>query len=341
MALIGVDPHKASHTAVAIDADETVLDRLQVRSDAKQCERLLSWADRFDERSWAIESAAGLGHLLSQQLVAAGEQVVDVPATLSARVRVLGSGRSSKNDPNDALATAIAALRHSGLRVVTAEDHTAICRLLASRYRQLQSDRQRTICRLHAVLTNLTPGGFSSRLNADRAGLALRRIHPTNAVEAERKQIALDYLVGLRRVDRDLAQLRARMAAAVTAADTTVTDIFGVGPIAACLILGHTGDVTRFATADRYASYNATAPVEASSGPTVRHRLNLRGNRQLNHAMHIAAIAQMTHDGPGRIYYDRKITEKKRHKDALRALKRRISDNVYRHLVADAARHRA
>ena len=341
MALIGVDPHKASHTAVAIDGDETVLDRLQVRSDAKQCERLLSWADRFDERSWAIESAAGLGHLLSQQLVAAGEHVVDVPATLSARVRVLGSGRSSKNDPNDALSTAIAALRHPGLRVVTGEDHTAICRLLANRYYQLHNDRQRAICRLHAVLALMTPGGHEGRLNADRAGLALRGIHPANAVETERKRLARDHLGDLRRLDHELDELRARMAAAVTAADTTVTDIFGIGPIAACLILGHTGDVTRFATADRYAGYNATAPIEASSGPTVRHRLNQRGNRQLNHAMHIAAIVQMSHDSPGQIYYQRKIAEKKRHKEAMRSLKRRISDNVYRHLTADAARHRA
>ena len=326
---------------MAIDGDETVLDRLQVRSDAKQCERLLSWADRFDERSWAIESAAGLGHLLSQQLVAAGEHVVDVPATLSARVRVLGSGRSSKNDPNDALSTAIAALRHPGLRVVTGEDHTAICRLLANRYYQLHNDRQRAICRLHAVLALMTPGGHEGRLNADRAGLALRRIHPANAVETERKRLARDHLGDLRRLDHELDELRARMAAAVTAADTTVTDIFGIGPIAACLILGHTGDVTRFATADRYASYNATAPIEASSGPTVRHRLNQRGNRQLNHAMHIAAIVQMSHDSPGQIYYQRKIAEKKRHKEAMRSLKRRISDNVYRHLIADAARHRA
>jgi transposase len=152
--------------------------------------------------------------------------------------------------PQRRVGDAIAALRHSGLRVVSGEDHTAICRLLAGRYRQLQSERQRTICRLHAVLANLIPGGVQTRLNADRAGLALRRVHPVNAVETERQRLARDHLVGLRRVDRDLAELRVRMVAAVTAADTTVTDIFGIGPIAACLILGHTGNVARFATAD-------------------------------------------------------------------------------------------
>ena len=263
---------------------------------------------------------------------------MDVPATLSARVRVLGSGRSSKNDPNDALSTAIAALRHTGLRVVTGEDHSAICRLLANRYYQLHNDRQRAICRLHAVLALMTPGGHEGRLNTERAGLALRRVHPTNAAETERKQLAQDHLADLRRLDSDLDELRFRMTAAVAAADTTVTDIFGIGPIAACLILGHTGDATRFATADRYASYNATAPIEASSGPTVRHRLNQRGNRQSNHAMHIAAIVQVRF---GSTYYERKIAEGKRPKEAMRSLKRRVSDSVYRHLIADAARHHA
>ncbi len=162
----------------------------------------------------------------------------------------MGPYLCSKNDPNDALATRSPRCATRGLRVVSGGDHTAICRLLAGRYRQLQSERQRTICRLHAVLANLIPGGVQTRLNADRAGLALRRVHPVNAVETERQRLARDHLVGLRRVDRDLAELRVRMVAAVTAADTTVTDIFGIGPIAACLILGHTGNVARFATAD-------------------------------------------------------------------------------------------
>jgi len=103
-------------------------------------------------------------------------------------------------------------------------------------------------------------------------------------------------------------------------------------------ILGHTGDITRFATAGHYASYTGTAPIEASSGPTKRHRLNPRGNRQLNHAMHIAAITQIGKDTPGRAYYQRKIAEGKSNKEALRALKRKISDAVYRPLVLDAAR---
>ena len=114
--------------------------------------------------------------------------------------------------------------------------------------------------------------------------------------------------------------------------------MYGVGPIIAAIIVGHTGDVRRFPTAGHYARYNATAPIEASSGPKVRHRLNPRGNRQLNHALHIAAVTQIAHDTPGRVYFDRKLAEGKTRKEALRALKRRISDAVYRQLLADTRR---
>ncbi len=109
--MIGVDPHKASHTAVAIDGSEVELAKLKVRASKRQACSCSTWATPFEDRTWAIESAGGLGYLLAQQLLAAGEHVLDVPATLSSRVRVLGSGHSNKNDPNDARSVAIAALR--------------------------------------------------------------------------------------------------------------------------------------------------------------------------------------------------------------------------------------
>src|SRR5436190_13624958 len=146
---IGVDPHKGSHTAVAMDLDETELASVTVRATRRQVDELLAWAARFEDRIWAIESAGGLGYLLARQLVAAGEQVLDVPATLAARVRVLGSGRSNKNDPNDALSTAIAALRHRGLREVRPDDHRAILRMLATRHHDLGALRTQAACRLH------------------------------------------------------------------------------------------------------------------------------------------------------------------------------------------------
>jgi len=335
MVLIGVDPHKASHTAVAVDDAERELARMTVRADRRQLERLLEFATVFPDRTWAIESAGGLGFLLAQQLVGAGECVVDVPATLAARVRLLGSGRGSKNDPNDALSTAIAALRDQQLRIVVAEDHAMVCRLLADRHQDLTALRTQAVCRLHALLVAMVPGGVQKRLAANASAVLLRRVHPVTAVEVERKRLAGELVADIRRLDKAIAAVRARAIVAVAASGTSVTEVNGVGPIAAALILGHTGDVRRFATADQFASYNGTAPIEASSGPKVRHRLNPRGNRQLNHALHIAAITQLRNPTPGRTYYDKKIGEGKSPKEARRTLKRRISDAVYRQLRSD------
>ena len=315
---------------MAIDGEETKLGEVRMSSAKDQCDQLLGWAEAFPERRFAIESAAGLGHLLAQQLLAAGEEVLDVPPTLAARVRVLGSGKAAKNDPNDALSTAIAALRQRRLRHVSGDDHVAILRMLADRHHDLAALRTQAVCRLHAMLANLSPGGLSGRLSATRAAELLRSIRSADAVVIERRHQALDLLADVRRLDRDLVAVRARITEAVAASKTSLTDIFGVGSVTAALVLGHSGDVGRFATRNHYASYNGTAPLEASSGPTKRHRLNPRGNRQLNHALHMAAVTQVGHDTPGRAYYQRKIAEGKTKKEALRALKRRISDAVYR-----------
>ena len=127
-----------------------------------------------------------------------------------------------------------------------------------------------------------------------------------------------------------------RIRDAVATSGTTLLELHGVGPIVAALILAHVGDATRFTTPARFASYNATAPIEASSGPRKRHRLNPRGNRKLNHAMHLIAVTQIAHDTPGRVYFERKLAEGKTKKEALRALKRRISDAVWHQLQIDS-----
>jgi transposase len=158
--IIGVDPHKASHTAVAIGGDEREVAKITVRATCQQTVKLLAWAEPFAERTWAIESAGGLGYLLAQQLVDAGEVVLDVPPTLASRVRVLGTGRSEKNDPNDAFSVAIAALRSNGLRTVEQADHSEIMRLLAKRNHDLGRLRAKLICRLHNALADLSPGGM-------------------------------------------------------------------------------------------------------------------------------------------------------------------------------------
>jgi transposase len=335
--MIGVDPHKGSHTAVAIERDEAELASVTVRATRRQVDELLAWAARFEDRVWAIESADGLGYLLARQLVAAGEQVLDVPATLAARVRVLGSGRSNKNDSNDAVSIAIAALRAPRLTRVGRDDHAGVLRLYAKRHRDVGRARNRTACRLHALLAELVPGGIPKEINARSAERLLASVDPTSAVERARHAVAVEHLEDLRRFDEQLRVSKKRLASAVRESGTTLMDLFGVGPVVAAMVIGYTGDVTRFANRDQFAAYTGTAPIEVSSGGRITHRLSRRGNRQLNHAIHIAAITQIRFaHSPGRAFYDRKVADGKTKREAVRALKRRISDALYRQLLHDA-----
>jgi transposase len=294
--IIGIDPHKGSHTAAVLDRSESVIGELRVVADRRQRERLFCFAADFTPRTWAIESASGLGALLAQRLVAVGETVVDVPPTLSARVRLLDAGCTDKTDPHDARAAAIVALRHGRLRQVTPVDHTAVLRLLVDRHHDLGL-RTQAICRLHALLCGL-PGGAGRLLSAPQAGRILRRVRPMGPVELERKRIALELLGDVRRFDNQLPATNQRIAEAVLASGTTVTDIHGIGPLGAAIILGHTGDIDRFPTRGHYGRDTGTAPIAASSGPTQRHRLTPRGNRQLNRALHVAAVTQIRNDTP-------------------------------------------
>lgn len=338
--MIGIDPHKATHTATAIDESAVELARLKVRARAAQVDELLEWAKDFGERTWAVESAQGMGYLLAQQLVAVGERVLDVPATLASRVRVLSSGQSMKNDPNDARSVAVAALHAPSPVEVRAEDHATVCRLLVKHRLDLARWRNKLCWRLHVMVAELVPGGISKEVVVSQALLLLAGVAPATAAGRERHRLALELVAEIDHIDDRLADSKARIANAVKASDSTLTDIFGVGPSVAGMIIGYTGDPLRFATSARFAAYTGTAPVEFSSGGRTVHRLSRRGNRHLNHALHIAAVTQLRHrHSPGRAYYDRKLAEGKTPREAIRALKRRLSDVVWRHLVDDA--HRA
>ena len=292
-----------------------------------------------DDRVWAVESAQGLGYLLAQQLIAAGETVIDVPAVRASRVRTLSTGRSQKNDPNDARSVAIAALRANDLAVVLPDDHTRILRLLAKRQRDLGRQKNIESCRLHALLCEMFPGGADFRMTSmTRVNTLLDKFIVTDSMGRQRLGLARDLVDSINQIAATMKVSKRRITAAVKASGTSLTDVVGLGPITAAIIIGYTGNIDRFATRDHYASYNGTAPIEASSGDRVRHRLNPRGNRQLNWAIQVIAISQLRHDTIGRRYYDRKIEQGKTSKEALRALKRRISDTVYRHLVNDARR---
>lgn len=335
--VIGIDPHKASHTAVAVDGGEEPLSSVKVRATRKQVEQLLDWAEPFGKRRWAIESAGGLGYLLTQQLVARGEEVYDVPPTLASRVRVLATTRSNKNDPNDALSIAVAALRAPRLKAVEAANHTEVLRLVSKRNTDIGSHRTRVVCRLHAFFQELAPGGISKEMNASDAEALLAKLEPTTPTEQVRYDLATELLEDLRRLDVQLKASHKSIKEAVTVSGTSVTEIYGIGPMIAAELIGYSGDVGRFANRDAYASYNGTAPVEFSSGGRTVHRVSERGCRTLNHALHMAAICQIRQtNSQGRIYFERRVAEGKTKKEAIRALKRHLSNAVYRQLLLDA-----
>jgi transposase len=337
--IIGVDPHKGSHTAVVVDAGEVVLGQVRVTARADQLRRLHQWARPWPDRIWAVEGARGLGRLLTQQLLAAGERVVDVQPKLAARVRLLNAGQVNKNDPNDARSVAVAALRSPEVTEMTLEDHTAVLRVWSRRYRDLGRLRTQVMCRLHTVLCEMTPGGFSKEISTGQAIQALAGITADSPVTQARLELAHDLVADLRRIDEQRREVKRRTARAVATSATSITEIYGVGPIVAATVLGYVRDIHRFPTRDRFAAYNGTAPIEASSGNRKIYRLSRRGNRQLNYVIHIAAVSQIRHHGStGRAYYDRKINEGMAPKSALRSLKRKISDALYTRMIDDARR---
>jgi transposase len=335
--LIGVDPHKGSLAVAAIDeATGQLLERASFPQDRTGLRRLEHWAGRFSERRWAVENAGGLGRHLAVRLAGSGESVVDVPPKLSARVRVLSTGNARKNDDLDALATALAASCNERLAPVDPEAASETLRLLSERREDLVAERTRALNRLHALLRDLLPGGVAGKLSADRAARILRGIRARGGASARvRRWLASEILRDVRALERKIADLDGRIEAEVEASDTSLIEIFGIGPILAAKIIGTVGSVARFPTKAHFASYSGTAPVEASSGEIVRHRLSLAGNRHLNTALHMVAVCQARSNGRGGDYYRKKIAEGKSRKEALRCLKRRVSDAVFNSLMAD------
>jgi transposase len=332
---IGIDPHKRSLTAAALDPHSRLLAELRLPATSQAGRQLLAWAEQWPERRWAVEGAGGLGRGVAQLLVGAGESVLDVPAKLAARARLLSTSSARKTDLADACSVAAAALHHRRLRPVALEDQTVIFRLLSDRRDDLVAERTRTLSRLHVLLADLHPGGANRELTATRAAALLRQLRPVTAVDVERKRITRELLADVRRLDRQVKTASQAIGQAVREHGTTLTEVFGVGPVLAAKLLGHAGDVTRFPDRDHFASYTGTAPVEASSGDVRRHRLNRAGNRQLNTALHLIAVCQIRDPSPGQAYYRRKLIEAKTPEEARRSLKRHLANVVYSHLVTD------
>ena len=196
---------------------------------------------------------------MAQQLLACGERVVDVQPKLAARVRLLNTGAVNKNDPNDARSVAVAALRSSDPRAVPVEDQIAVLRLWARRYRDLGSARTQLVCRLHAVLCELLPGGFAKKITAAQATVVLAELPSRGEVNTARLEFAQLLLDDLRRIDQQRRDTRRRLTRLVAASKTGLTDLYGVGPIIAATVLGYVGNISRFPTRDQFAAYNGTA----------------------------------------------------------------------------------
>jgi transposase len=340
--MIGVDPHKASHTAAALDEHGQLLDRQRIPATLDGYQRLRQWAGRWPQRCWAVEGAYGIGRVLAQRLVSEGEQVVDVPAKLAARVRVLSVGHGRKSDADDAVSVAVAARSIPALRQVGVEDQATVLHLLTKRRQDLVAARTQTINRLHRLLMDLVPGGARRNLSAKRAAVLLAAVTPAGAPAVTRWQLASELVADARHLEQRIATVEARIKTTVAQANTSLVQLFGVGPVLAATFLGEVGDIRRFPSKHHFAAHTGTAPLEASSGQVIRHRLSRAGDRKLNHALYMMAMVQVRRPSVGQAYYQRKLAEGKSPKEALRCLKRRLSDAVYRCLVTDqAARHAA
>ncbi|WP_338145693.1 IS110 family transposase [Streptomyces scabichelini] len=282
MILIGVDPHKSSHTAVAVDPAGHLVAQRRFVVNAGTFRQLMRWCEQWPERRFAVEGARGLGRTLAQQLAAAGDNVVDVPSTLSARARLLTTGGDRKTDAKDAFHVAQVALFRHDLRPVEPEDQTTILRLLTERHDDLVHERTRVLNRLHAVLRDLLPGGAPTGLSADKAAVAMKAIRAVTATDACRRDIARNLLADLRRLDRQVKDNEAEMRDALAVTRTGLTTLPGLGTVLAAKVIGHVGDVSRFPTEHHFARYTGSAPLDASSGNNVRHRLNTRRSASRN-----------------------------------------------------------
>ena len=336
--VIGMDPHKRSVTIEVMAADEEVLAVGRFGTDVAGFRTMTEFVKQWPDRVWAIEGCNGIGRHVAMRIIAEGQDVVDVPPKMSARARVFSTGQGRKTDATDAHSVALVGTRMAGLRPVVADDQLTVLRMLADRRRSLGEEHTRKVSQLHAVLLELLPGGAKKDLSAAQAKALLAKVRPRDLVGKTRRRLAAE-LVG------DLEQIYARKKAAdkelkalVAATDTGLLDLHGIGPSGAARLLVEVGDITRFPDRNHFASWTGTAPIDASSGDTVRHRLSRGGNRQINRVLHIMATVQLRNPTEGRAYFDRKKTGGKSSNEAMRCLKRRLSDAVYRVMVDDLAK---
>jgi transposase len=333
--VIGMDPHKRSVTIEVMEADETILGHGRFGTDTAGFAELIAYARSWPDRVWAIEGCEGIGRHVAQRLLAAGEPVVDVPAKLSARMRMFATGQGRKTDDTDAHSIALVGVRISGLRPVVSDEKLEMLRLLVDRRRRIGDEHVTKICQLHQLLLELVPGGAKKDLSAAQARKILSGVRPTDDVGKLRKRVALELVVDLERIYLRKKQANKELIALLKTTDTGLLDLHGIGPTGAARLLVEVGDITRFPDRGHFASWTGTAPIDVSSGDRHHHRLSRGGNRQINRVLHMMAVVQLRNPTQGRAYYDRKRAGGKSPNEAMRCLKRRLSDIVFRAMLDD------
>jgi transposase len=334
--IIGVDPHKLSVTIEARDGREILRAKGRFGTDAAGYRLLLAYARQWPERVWAVEGANGIGRPVAQRLLASGERVLDVPAKLAARARVFDTGQGRKTGPAGAHEIVMVALRDKKLRELTADQDLTVLRLLCDRRDELSRARAQALNRMHRLFLELVPGGAPVKKSTAQYQALLATVRPRDPAGRTRRRMAAEELADLGRLDAKLKAMKAELKAAVLASGSHLMDIHGIGPAGAARILADVGDVARFPGRAHFASWTGTAPIDASSGQHIRHRLSRSGNRRINHVLYMAGIVQLRNDTPGRAYYRRRVAEGKTSMEAMRCLRRRLSDVACRQLTADA-----
>jgi transposase len=333
MVIIGIDAHKRSHTAVAVDGSGRKLAERTVSASAAGHLELLRWARRWRVRRWAIEDCRHLTHRLEADLLGAAQDVVRVHPKLMAEARRTAR-EPGKSDPLDALSVARAALREPDLPVARLDGVERELRLLVDHREALVADRTRHQERLRWFLVELgvdEPPARSldrrvvlDRLEADLAG----RSEPVARFARDLVGRIRELTAAIDRFEREIGRLADEVAPALLA-------LPGCGPLTAAKLVGQTGGVSRFRSRAAFARHNGTAPVPVWSGNDVRHRLNRGGDRQLNVALHRIAVTQLQREGPGRDYVGRRMAAGNTKTEAIRALRRHLSNVVFERLRAD------
>ena len=336
MVIVGIDAHKRSHTAVAVDDAGRKLGQHTTGTTSEDHLALLSWAEQFGEqRLWAIEDCRHLSRRLERDLLGAGERIVRVPPKLMAHAR--DSARSyGKSDPIDALAVARAALREPGLPTAQLDGPAREVRLLSDHRDHLVAERTRVINRLRWHLHELDPGNEPPARNLWRpkhlSAVAARLAEFDGVVARLATELVAtchQLTSHIRELDRELEGLVAQLAPALLS-------ICGCATLTAAKILGETADVRRFRSRHAFARHNGTAPLPVWSSNHPRHRLSRTGNRQINAAIHRIAITQAHWHEPARQLLERHRDNGKNNAESIRVLKRRLSDVVYQALIRDA-----